>query len=137
MFDKATPGKNLLNTNCDIYKAISAIAAVVRDQEPLLFGRMYFRQISGDGVTFGLPYGTKYTLAFSRLLYGREVLVGYNVSSASRSDRVVVDADLHKPGDKMTYLHPKSKGDVTIEKGANGTTFVRLELDGNQFAILE
>lgn len=136
MFDKTTPGKNLLNTNCEIYKSIAAIAEVMRDQEPLRFGRMYFRPISGDGVTFGLPYGTTYTLAFSRVLYGEEVLVGYNVSPASRSDRVVVDADLHQPGEKMTYLYPKGKGDVTVEKAANGTTFVRLDLDGHQFAVL-
>ena len=137
MFDKSTLDKNLLNTNCDIYKAISAIAAVMRSYEPLRFGRMYFRQISGDGVNFGLPYGTTYTLAFSRLLYGSEVLVGYNVSSASRSDRVVVDADLHKPGEKMTYLYPSGKGDVTVEKAPDGTTFVRLDLDGHQFAVLK
>jgi glycosidase len=137
MFDAATAGKNLLNTNCDIYKAISAIAAVMRTQEPLRFGRMYFRQISGDGVGFGLPYGTTYTLAFSRLLYGREILVAYNVSSASRNDRVVIDADLHKAGEKMTYLYPKGKGDVTVGQAPDGTTFVRLDLDGYQFAILK
>jgi hypothetical protein len=98
---------------------------------------MYFRQISGDGITFGFPFGSTYTLSFSRLLFGSEVLVAYNVSSASRSDRVVVDADLHKPGEKMTYLHPTGKGDVTVDRAANGTTFVRLDLDGHQFAILK
>ncbi|MBO0696958.1 MAG: hypothetical protein J2P46_01060 [Zavarzinella sp.] len=137
MFDKATPGKNLLNTNCEIYKAIAAVAAVVRAREPLRFGRMYFRQISGDGEHFGLPYGTTYTLAFSRLLYGREVLVAYNVSASGRSDRVVVDADLHKPGEQMTYLVPPGKGQATVEKAPDGTTFVRLDLDGHQFAVLE
>ena len=30
MFDKRSPGSNLLNTNCSIYKAISEIAAVMR-----------------------------------------------------------------------------------------------------------
>ncbi len=136
MFDKSASGKNLLNKNCKIYQAISAIAAVMRSREALRFGRMYFRQISGDGITFGFPFGTTYTLAFSRMLYGSEVLVAYNVSSAPRSDRVVVDADLHQPGDTMTYLYPKGKGDVTVERGSDGTTFVRLDLDGHQFAVL-
>ncbi|HTS45021.1 MAG TPA: alpha-amylase family glycosyl hydrolase, partial [Puia sp.] len=79
MFDKNTPGKNLLNTNCTIYQEISKIAAVMRSCEPLRFGRMYYREISGNGMDFGLPYGNEYTLALSRLLYGREVLVAYNV----------------------------------------------------------
>jgi glycosidase len=57
MFDLATPGVNLLNGSCRIYQEIAKIAQVMRDQEPLRFGRMYFREISGDGVTFGLPYG--------------------------------------------------------------------------------
>lgn len=137
LFDTATPGQNLLNPNCAIYKSIAAIAQVMREQEPLRFGRMYFRQISGDGVGFGLPWGSTYTLAFSRLLYNQEILVAYNVSSVDRHDRVVVDASLHKAGDTMTYLYPKSKGSTIVEKAPNGTLFVRLDLDGHQFAILE
>lgn len=137
MFDKSTPDQNLLNTDCEIYRAIASIASVMRTSEPLRFGRMYFRQISGDGMSFGLPYGKTYTLAFSRLLYGREVLVAYNVASVGRNDRVVVDADLHKPGEKMTYLHPPGKGDVAVEKALDGTIFVQLNLDGHQFAILK
>jgi len=137
LFDKARPGRNFLNPDCTIYKSIAAIAQVVREREPLRFGRMYYRQISADGVGFGLPFGSTYTLAFSRLLYGREVLVAYNVSPRGRNDRVVVDADLHKPGDTMTYLYPNTKGTATVEKAPDGTQFVRLDLDGHQFAVLE
>ena len=72
MFDKATPGRNLMNTDCKIYKEITKIAEVMRANEPLRFGRMYFRQISGNGVDFGFPFGTTYTLAFSRILYPEE-----------------------------------------------------------------
>ncbi|HEY3593650.1 MAG TPA: hypothetical protein VGL13_07245 [Polyangiaceae bacterium] len=41
---------------------------MMRANAPLRFGRMYFREISGDGQSFRLPLGTAYTLAFSRLL---------------------------------------------------------------------
>jgi glycosidase len=136
MFDPGDPTKNLLNTQCKIYREIARIAAVMRSTPPLRFGRMYFRPISGDGQQFGLPYGTTYTLAFSRLLFGREVLVAYNVSATERKDCVVVDADLHRPGEKMTYLYPGTKGTAAVEQAANGTAFVRLDLDGHQFAIL-
>jgi alpha-amylase len=137
MFDLANPGTNLLNTDCKIYKGIAEIAGLMRGLEPLRFGRMNFRQISGDGMSFGFPYGSTYTLAFSRLLYGREVLVAYNVSSNPRSDCVVVDASLHQKDGKMSYLYPSNKGTTVVEKALDGTMFVRLNLDGHQFAILE
>jgi alpha-amylase len=136
MFDKTQPGKNLLNTTCTIYQEIAKIAAVTWAKEELRFGRMYYRPISGDGVHFGLPFGSTYTLAFSRLLYGREILVAYNVASQGRQDCVVVDGSLHKAGDKMTYLYGKV-GTVNVEQAPNGTRFVRLDLPGNQFVILQ
>jgi hypothetical protein len=97
---------------------------------------MYYRQISGDGANFGLPYGTTYTLAFSRLLYGREVLVAYNVSSQPRNDFVIVDATLHNEGDSMTFLFGGT-GTLPVQVHSNGTRMVRLNLQGHQFMILE
>jgi len=105
MFDRAQPGSNLLNTDCRIYAAIAEIAAVLRHTAPLRFGRMYYRQISDDSVHFGFPFGNNYTLAFSRLLYGAEVLIAYDVSSQARSDSVVVDASPHGVGSTMSFLY--------------------------------
>jgi hypothetical protein len=134
MFDK-TNTTSLLNTNCTIYKEIAKIAAVMQDNEPLRFGRMYYREISGDGVTFGLPFGSEYTLALSRMLYSTEVLVAYNVSGAARTDSVVVDATLHAAGSTMTYLYGGS-GTVTVQGAASGACFVTLPLAGYQFVVL-
>ncbi|HVR85507.1 MAG TPA: alpha-amylase family glycosyl hydrolase, partial [Planctomycetota bacterium] len=106
MFDQATPGRNLLNPSCRIYQEIGKIAAVHQSNPVLRFGRMYFREISGDGISFGFAWeGLDYTLAFSRMLYGREVLVVYNVSGAARQDGVVVDATLHGTGSQLTRLY--------------------------------
>lgn len=135
MFDRDQPGVSRLNPDCEIYQEIARIAEVVRTTDPLRFGRIYFRPISGNGVDFGLPFGTTYTLAFSRLLYPREVLVAYNVSDQPRSDRVVVDASYHQDGDPMTFLYGKS-GSVLIQTAPNGTRFVQLELAPRQFVIL-
>jgi glycosidase len=136
MFDKNQPGLNLMNTDCRIYQEISKIAAIVRKNEALRFGRMYFRQISGDGQHFGFPYGNDYTLAFSRLLYPKEVLIVYNVSQQSRNDCIIVDASYHNPGDRMNFLYGKS-GQVEIEQAANGTLYVQIGLAPMQFCILE
>jgi glycosidase len=135
MFDKAGAGESLLNTGCGIYQEIAKIAAVMRTQEPLRFGRMYYRQISGDGQQFGLPFGSTYTLAFSRLLYGEEVLVAYNVSGQNRNDCVIVDAMLHADSSEMRFLYGNA-GVTTVHTAAGGSRFVRLSLQPYQFVIL-
>jgi alpha-amylase len=135
MFDTSQPGRNLLNTSCHIYQEIAKIADVMRQTAPLRFGRMYFRQISGDGVQFGFPFGNAYTLAFSRILYGEEVLVAYNISNQTRHDRVIVDGAMHSPGDKLNFLYGAS-GSVTVQQNPDGTTFVQLDLNPMQFVIL-
>ena len=135
MFDKDKPGRNLLNTDCTIYREIAKIAEVMRTTAHLRFGRMYYRQISGNGVNFGFPFGTTYTLAFSRVLYGSEVLVAYNISDKARNDFVLVDASFHKAGDTMSFLYP-NHGIVTVQKTADDTHFVQLNLEPHQFVIL-
>jgi hypothetical protein len=96
---------------------------------------MYFRQISGDGVHFGLPFGNSYTLAFSRILYPSETLVAYNVSDSPRADCVVVDASLHQPGDMMRFLYG-APGAVPVEPAPEGALYVKLALAPHQFVIL-
>jgi glycosidase len=135
MFDRGTPATNLLNPACNIYQEISKIAAVMRSTTPLRFGRMYYRQISGNGVDFGFPFGSDYTLAFSRLVFGREILVAYNVSSSSRNDCVLVDASVRNTGSLMKFLYGKS-GSVSVEQAPNGSCFIRLDLQPHQFVIL-
>ncbi|HEX3852402.1 MAG TPA: hypothetical protein VHW01_15640, partial [Polyangiaceae bacterium] len=135
MFDKASPGQNLLNANCTIYTEIASIAGVVQSSEPLRFGRIYYRQISGNSQDFGFPFGNASTLAFSRLLYGQEVLVAYNVSSGPRSDSVVVDGTLHPKGSSLQLLYGGT-GTVTVQQALNGNCFVTLSLGGHAFVIL-
>src|SRR5262249_35844492 len=136
MFDKDTSGRNLLNPDCQIYKEIAKIADIMRNTEPLRFGRMYFRQISGDGIHFGLPFGNTYTLAFSRLLYGNEVLMAYNVSDKTRNDRIVVDATLHHDGDSMRFMYGRV-GTVPVHTAPDGTRFVQIQLSPHEFVILK
>jgi glycosidase len=136
MFDPATPGENLLNGHCRIYKEIRKIANVMRTNEPLRFGRMYFREISRNSGGFGRPFGTEYTLAFSRIVNPSEILVAYNVSPNHHQDSIIVDATLHRPGEKMTFLYGGS-GTVTVKQAAGGGCCVELPLDGHKFAILK
>jgi len=96
---------------------------------------MYYCEISGNGINFGLPFGTDYTLAFSRILYGSEVLVAYTVSGHPRKDLVVVDSGVHPAGKVMKSLYPAGVG-LAVQKSVNGTAFVKLDLAAHQFVIL-
>jgi alpha-amylase len=134
LFDEAG-NKSLLNTQCRIYQEIAKIADVMRSQEPLRFGRMYYRQISGNDQNFGFPFGSAYTLAFSRILYPQEVLVAYNVSDQARHDAIVVDSALHPEPATMSYLYG-GVGTVPVQTAADGTRYIHLDLTPHQFAIL-
>jgi len=135
MFETTAGGLSLLNTQCNIYREIAKIAAVQQAFEPLRFGRMYYRQISGNGQDFGLPFGSTYTLAFSRLLYPQEVLVAYNVGGAPRRDSVIVDATLHPSPSEMTFLYGDT-GTTPVRTSASGARFITLDLAPHQFVIL-
>ncbi|HEV3026694.1 MAG TPA: alpha-amylase family glycosyl hydrolase, partial [Planctomycetota bacterium] len=138
MFDQATPGRNLLNPSCRIYQEIGKIAAVQQSNPVLRFGRMYFREISGDGLSFGFAWeGLDYTLAFSRMLYGQEVLLVYNVSGAARQDGVVVDGTLHGAGSQLTRLYASggAPAALAVQRNPAGTAFVQVPLGGHEFAI--
>lgn len=63
--------------------------------------------------------------------------MAYNVAGSARSDAVIVDGELHKVGDKMTYLYPKGKGTTTVKQAPSGAKYVILNLDKHQFAILK
>ncbi|MFA6317277.1 MAG: alpha-amylase family glycosyl hydrolase [Elusimicrobiota bacterium] len=130
---------SLLNKDCRVYKAIGTIAGINRRRPSLRYGRMYFREVSGNGTDFGLPDSHPCTLAFSRLLAREETLVVYNTSTTERrKDCVVVDSALRKPGDKLEFLYG-GRGSVVVESHpdpANGTRFVRLDLAPMQFAVL-
>jgi alpha-amylase len=134
LFDKAG-NRSLLNPQCRIYQEIAKIANVMRAQEPLRFGRMYYRQISGNDQDFGTPFGSDYTLAFSRILYPQEVLVAFNVSGQARHDAVVVDSSLHPDASQLSFLYGGT-GATPVRTAADGTRFVHLDLGPHQFVIL-
>jgi glycosidase len=140
LFSLENNTQNYLNSNCNIYQEIAKIAQVFKTQAALRFGRIYFREISGNGRDFGLPQGQPCTLAFSRILGFQEILIAYNTSSnEDREDYVIVDRDLHSaPNATLKFLYG-GNGEVNVEKHPdpnNSARFVRLSLKPMQFVIL-
>jgi glycosidase len=139
MFDLNNPGRSLLNQNCRIYKQIAEIAKQFSTLRELKYGRIYFREISGNGYDFGLPQGQPCTLAFSRLLADSEVLVAYNTSvTDARNDYVVVDSLIQSKHSSMRVLYSNRRaagGNIPLRKDA-GTCSVQLSLQPMEFVIL-
>ncbi|HVP15403.1 MAG TPA: hypothetical protein VMS88_07650, partial [Terriglobales bacterium] len=143
LFDLDDPARDELNRDCAIYRGISAIARIHREQPALRFGRMYFRETSADGRSFALPREQPCVLAFSRIAADHEVLVAYNTStSARRTEHVIVDADLRRPSESMRILYRSGDGggdEVPILRHpdpGNASRFVRLDLEPMEFVIL-
>ena len=97
---------------------------------------MYFRQISGDGIHFDFPLGASYTLAFSRILYGAEVMVAYNVSAQNRNDCIIIDASIRKKGDKRSFLYGGC-GTTTVQQAPDGSLYIQPNLSPHQFVVLQ
>jgi len=139
MFDLDDARLNRLNRNCNVYQQISQIAQVYKEQAALRFGRMYFREVSGNGRDFGLPQGQPCTLAFSRVIADNEVLIAYNTSATeARADFVIVDSGFHKGGDQIQFLYGGA-GSVPVHNHpdpGNPSLSVQLELAPMQFVIL-
>jgi len=119
---------NAFDRSSPMFKGIQALSKL-RDREPALtYGRLYFREISGNGTDFGHSYGKGGIVAFSRILVDREILVIANTGSQSFSGSVIVDRDLHASPRKM-QLEYSNAGNTGIGQTRN-ITAVRFHRDG-------
>ena len=72
MFDLTCQKTNYLNQDCTIYREIAELARIRHQTKALQAGRMYLRQVSGNGRDFAFPGGHSCTIAFSRILADEE-----------------------------------------------------------------
>jgi glycosidase len=99
------------------FRAIRALADLRASEAALTYGRLYFRDVSGNGVDFGPSFGPGGVVAFSRILVDREVLVVANTGAAAFDGSVIVDRDLNPPSRPMRVAFSN--------KGTTGTGRVR------------
>jgi glycosidase len=97
---------NAFDTASPFYTALQQIAAVRMSENALRYGRLYFREVSGNGVDFGPSTGPQGILAFSRILSNQEIVVVAN-SSGSRNfaGKVLVDIDINRAGQTMKIAY--------------------------------
>jgi glycosidase len=114
------------DTNAPVFLAIRDLSRCRREHPALRYGRLYFREVSGNGRDFGHSGGLGGVVAFSRILSDAEVLVVANTHTTERfTGFVLVDADLNRQPRRMSVSFSN--------RGTQGASTVRFVPDGRIF----
>ena len=123
-----TRGRHLFDESQWVYRELAKILAVRRQYVTLRRGRQYLREISGDGVGFGLPSALggamRSIVPWSRVLSDEEVLVAINTDAErTQSAWVTVDASLHAAGSRLRCVYSTDEhqaGTAVTAEARNG-----------------
>jgi glycosidase len=140
-------GRHFFDEEGGVYRELSAILRVRAGRMALRRGRQYLREISGDGIGFGLPrsMGGRMlsVVPWSRILDSEEILLAVNTDPDNpRSAWAVVDSGLHPPGSSMTCAYSTRHSDegaaLRVERRGASMEYsaVFLEMPAAGFAIL-
>lgn len=143
-----TAGCHFFDPGHESYRRIAAIAAIRNRKDSvglaLRRGRQYQRDTSFFGGPFA-PGGPGEIVAWSRILYDREVVMALNThGTASRGAFVTVDAGLHKGQAGMQCLYhsghftqpPAAQAPAVPVQLMSGRSVVRIDLPPAGFTIL-
>ncbi len=92
---------NAFDTSAVEFTRVQALSALRDAEPPLRYGRLYFREVSGNGTDFGHSSGVGGIVAFSRILVDREIVVVANTGTQQFSGAVLVDRDIHATPTQM------------------------------------
>lgn len=103
-------GRHFFHEQRFVYIELARILAVRRQKIALRRGRQYLREISGNGLDFGVPEmmggQIRSLVPWSRILDRSEVLCALNTDYDQPSTAwVTLDAGLHRAGDLLTCLY--------------------------------
>ena len=120
--------RHFFNEDAAGYRVLAQLLDLRRRRIALRRGRQYLREISGDGLSFGLPAMVESRLrsvvAWSRLFNDQEVLCAINTDpDQSRTAWVTVDDDLNRSGQELRCVYstdPTQQGTSVIVQPRNG-----------------
>lgn len=136
-------GVHFFDQDKDVYQAVREVAKIRKREIALRRGRQYLREISGDGMHFGLTRKMddksriKGIVAWSRVFANVEVLCAINTDPDDGHEAWInVDKEVHPRDTTMRYLTQSPGGNVTVDpKGDRSAVY--LKLGAGQFAILK
>ena len=142
-------GRHFFDESSDLFRELSEILKLRDEKLVLRRGRQYLREISGDGISFGLPVimggRMQSVVAWSRILDKTEMVLAVNTDpDKPRKSWVLVDAGLHPAGSKLKCAYSTKHADegalvLTVQKkGAAGEiAAVELEVPAAGFVVFE
>ena len=106
------------STSASAFTHVQALSRLRASEPPLRYGRLYFREVSGNRRDFGHSSGSGGLIAFSRILVEREVLTVANTGPATFAGAVVLDRDLNPAGRRMrvAYSNLSTSGTGTVRR---------------------
>ncbi|HTR29766.1 MAG TPA: alpha-amylase family glycosyl hydrolase [Puia sp.] len=112
------------DTTNPFYVEIAKLGKLRNADGALQFGRLYFREVAVDKINFGQSFGVGGLLAFSRILYDREVLIVANTGTTTGFEGwAVMDIDINRLQPLMTVAYSNfgtpGAGNVQIIPNAN------------------
>ena len=122
-----------------LYHQIRSLSRLREEQPALRFGRLYFRQVSGNGRDFGYSSGAGGLVAFSRVVSDIEVLVIANTGSRQRFDgHVLQDPDLNRHPRKMhvAYSNLGTVSSATVRRISDARFFFGAQFSGSAAAAV-
>jgi glycosidase len=136
--------RNFFHEQNFVFQELSKLIAVRRNRIALRRGRQYLREISGDGLHFGLPQmingQIRSVVPWSRLLDDSEILCAINTDyNQPVSAWVTIDDSLHQAGDSLTCLYSTDSsqtGSAITVVSRNGKA-VWLTVPASGFVIFE
>jgi glycosidase len=127
-----------------VYRELAKVHKLRRDRLPLRRGRQFLREISGNGVEFGLPARLgpgllRSIVAWSRLLGGQEVLCAINTDPDQATTAFVsIDRGVHADGSRLTCLYSSKAaeiGSTVIVEPRSGRAVVHLTVPAAGFVV--
>jgi glycosidase len=141
--------RHFFDESSDHLRELAEILKLRKDRLVLCRGRQYLREISGDGVNFGVPrvMGARMlsVVAWSRIFDRTEMVLAVNTDpDNARKAWVLVDAGLHPAGSTLKCVYSTRHADegalvLTVQrKGAESdVAAIELEVPAAGFVVLE
>lgn len=135
--------RNFFHEQIFVFQELAKILTIRRTEIALRRGRQYLREISGDGVNFGLPEmlgdQIRSVVPWSRILDSSEIVCAINTDYDNpRTAWVTIDIGLHQTGDQLTCLYSTKAlqiGTLLPIEARNGKA-VQLTVPAAGFVIL-
>jgi glycosidase len=145
---KCTQGRHFFDENAVLFKALAELIALRKKLMPLRRGRQMLHEISGDGISFGVPHllgeRMRSIVAWSRLFVDQEILVAFSTDQEqSLAVHSTVAPRFRAEGDRFSLIfwhapHPAvpPPSEITVER-KGGPLAVRLVVPPAGFVMYE